>query len=97
MEEVIGQVFRNKRVSLDGHSFEKCTFVNCELYTESGQFSMVENDLSGCRVGLGGQAQTVAVLLKMFFPDMPIYFAPETKEQVLQRMKKKLQDEGVID
>ena len=35
--------------------------------------------------------------MKNFNPDMPIWFEnEETKEQVLQRMKKKLQDEGMI-
>jgi hypothetical protein len=96
LENIIGQVFRNKRIELDGHSYQKCTFVNCELYTEIGNFSLVENDFSNCSLGLGGFAQNVAVLIKMFYPDTPLWFKPETKEQVLQKMKKKLQDEGII-
>jgi hypothetical protein len=96
LEQVIGQVFRNRRVDLDGHSFEKCTFVNCELYTETGQFSLINNDLSGCRLGLGGSAQNIAFLLKMFYPDTPIFFNPETRAQVLEQMKRTLQKEGII-
>ena len=96
MEKVIGQVFRNKRIELDGHSYEKCNFINCELYTEIGNFSLIDNDLSNCRLGLGGFAQNIAVLIKMFYTDMPMWFSPETKDLVLQKMKKKLQDEGII-
>jgi len=96
MEKVIGRTFRNERIPIDYSIYERCTFVNCELYTESGVFSLVNNDLSGCKLNLGGAARNIAVLIKMFYPDMPIWFEPdETKEQVLQKMKKKLQDEGI--
>ena len=97
MEQVIGQIFRNKRVELDGHSYEKCTFINCELYTELGYFKLTENDLSGCKLNLGGFAQNIAVLIRMFYPDMPLWIeGKESKLDVLERMKKRLQDEGLV-
>jgi hypothetical protein len=97
MEKVVGKTFRNERINLDYSIYERCSFINCELVTESGIFSLANNDLSGCRLNLGGAARNIAMLIKMFYPDMPIWFEPdETKQQILQKMKERLQKEGLI-
>jgi hypothetical protein len=97
MEKIIGRTFRSESVDLENCAFEKCTFINCEIRVDRGNFSLINCDLSDCRLSLGKYAVNIAQLLMLFYPDMPIYVeGKETKEQVLQRMKKKLQDEGVI-
>ena len=97
MDKIIGRTFRNEAVNLDFSDYEKCTFVNCTIYFDYGIFRATNCDFSGCKLELGPHAQNVARMIKGFYPDMPLWIeGEETKEQVLQRMKKKLQDEGVI-
>lgn len=97
MEKIVGRTFRNQNVNLDFSDYEKCSFVGCTIHTDYGTFRLVNCDFSDCKIDLGGPAQNMSKLLRLFFPNMPIWFAEEeTREQVLQRMKKKLQEEGVI-
>ena len=97
MDKIIGRTFRNETVNLDFSDYEKCSFINCIMHTDYGIFRLVDCDLSDCKLDLGHPAQNIAMLIKMFFPDMPIWIeGKETKQEVLQRMKKKLQEEGVI-
>ena len=97
MDKIVGKTFRNETVDLENRWFEKCSFVKCVICADRGNFSLVDCDFSECKLSLGKYAVTIAKLLKLFYPDTPIWIEGEaTKEQVLQRMKKKLQDEGVI-
>lgn len=97
MEKVIGKTFQNTDVFLDYSDYEKCNFINCTIHTDSGIFRLVNCDFTNCRLDMGTQARNIALLIKLFYPDTPIWFeGQETKQQVLQRMKKKLQDEHII-
>lgn len=97
MKQTIGKTFRNERVELDYSTYEKCSFIKCEIYTNVGDFSLIDNDFSDCRLSLGPNARNIAKLIQLFFPDMPIWFAPEeNREQVLQKMKGRLQIEGLV-
>jgi hypothetical protein len=97
MQKIVGRIFKNEKINLDFSAYEKCTFINCEIYTDYGIFGLVNCDFSNCKLSLGNPANNIARLIKLFYPDMPIWFEnEETKEQVLQRMKKKLRDEGII-
>ena len=97
MDKIVGGTFKNEAVNLDFSHYEKCSFINCTIYTDYGTFKLVDCDFSNCRLDLGHPAQNIAMLIRLFFPDMPVWIeGKETKEQVLERMKKRLQDEGMI-
>ena len=97
MEKIIARTFKNEIVNLDYSEYNKCSFTNCVIHTDVGIFSAVNCDFSECKLDLGQQATNIAKLIRLFYPDMPFWIeGEERKEQVLQRMKKKLQDEGVI-
>jgi len=98
LEKIIGKTFRNTTVNIDFSEYEKCSFINCVIHTDTGQFGrIVDCDFSNCKLSLGDPAKKIAELIRMFYPDMPFWLeGKETKEQVLQRMKSRLQKEGVI-
>jgi hypothetical protein len=97
MEKIVGRTFKNEFVNLDFSSYEKCSFVGCTIHTDYGIFRLVNCDFSNCKLDLGIPAQNMAKLIKLFFPDTPIWIeGEETKEQVLRKMKKKLEDEGIV-
>ena len=94
---VIEKIFRKEDVYLDGHSWERCLFDNCNIIIERGEFDLINCEFYNCRLTLRGNAIAIAKVLKLFYPDMPIWFADEeTKQQVLERMKKRLYREGVL-
>jgi len=72
MEKIIGRTFRNERVNLDFTAYEKCNFINCEIYLEYGITSLVNCDFSKCSLHLGGPAATVAKIMRLFFPEVPL-------------------------
>jgi hypothetical protein len=97
MDKIVGRTFRNEFVNLDFSDYEKCSFLNCTIHTDYGLFRATNCDFSNCKLDLGIPAQNIARLIKLFFPDMPMWIeGEETKKQVLQRMKKKLEDEGIV-
>ena len=97
MNVIIGKTFRNERIDLENTAFQKCSFINCEIYADKGNFNLVNCDFSKCKLILGKSATTIAKFLRLFYADMPLWVeGEETKEQVLLRMKKKLQEEGLI-
>ncbi len=72
MEKIIGRTFRDEVVHLDFSIYEKCSFINCVLHTETGHFSLKDSDLVNCNISLGGQARNIALFIKMFYPNLPI-------------------------
>lgn len=74
MHKNIGQTFRNEVIDLDFTHWEKCNFLECTIHTNYGIFKLVKCDFVDCNLSLGGSAQTVALLIKGFFPDKPIHF-----------------------
>ena len=79
MNKVEGATFRNQHIDLDFTHWEKCLFINCTIYTTYGIFKLINNDFSNCKLSLAGPAETVARLIRGFFPDRPIHF--ETKRE----------------
>lgn len=98
METIIGRTFRNERVNIDFSGYEKCSFINCVIHTDTGQFGKIADcDFSNCKLSLGEPAKRIAELIRMFYTDTPFWIeGEETREQVLQRMKRFLEKEGVI-
>jgi len=94
---VTEKIFRNEDIYLDGHSWKRCLFYNCNIIIERGEYDLIECEFHSCRLTLRGNAIAIAKVLKLFYPDMPIWFSnEETKQQVLERMKEKLKQEGML-
>lgn len=74
MNIVEGQTFRDTTIDLDFTDWKKCSFINCTIHTTYGIFKLRNCDFTGCKLALAGVAETVARLLKLFFPDRPIHF-----------------------
>lgn len=74
MNKVEGQTFRNQFIELDFTHWEKCSSVNYTIHTSPGIFKLINCDFSNCKLSSGGSAETVARLIKLFFPDRPIFF-----------------------
>lgn len=72
MDKIVGRTFKNERITLDFTEYERCTFVNCEVHVEYGITSVVNCDFSDCKLSLGGPAATVARIMKLFFPQVPL-------------------------
>lgn len=98
MEKIVGRTFRNERVNVDFSEYEKCTFINCTVHTDTGQFGKIVNcDFHNCKLSLGDPAKRIAELIRIFYPDTPFWIeGVETREQVLHKMRKFLEEEGVI-
>jgi len=60
--------FTNEAISLDGNTYEGCTFTDCELIIgASAPFAFAENNVSGCRWTLtGAAAMTVTILTELY-------------------------------
>jgi len=74
LEKIIGETFRNETVNLDFTAYEKCSFINCTIHTHYGIFSLIGCVFTDCKLSLGGPAENVAKLIKLFFGDRPIDF-----------------------
>ena len=72
MEKIVGRTFKDERVTLDFTEYEKCNFVNCEIHLEYGITRVVNCDFSDCKLSLTGPAATVAKIMKLFFPQVPL-------------------------
>lgn len=97
MNKIIGRTFRNEQINLDFTDWEKCTFINCTIHVNYGIFSAKDCDFMNCKKNLGFPASNIARLIKLFHPDMPLWFeGEETREEVLQRMKERLEKEHII-
>jgi len=68
MNIIIGKIFRNERVDLENSAFQDCSFKNCEVYADSGNFSLVNCNFSDCSLSLGKSAATIEKLLKLIYP-----------------------------
>lgn len=97
MEQILGKFFIDQFVRLDYKVYKKCSFIGCTIHAETGNFGLIDCDFSNCKLSLGEPALKIANLIKRFYPDMPFWIeGEETKEQVLLKMKERLQKEGLI-
>ena len=60
--------FTNEAISLDGNTYEGCTFTNCEIIIEaSAPFSLANNDFTGCLwTFTGAAALTMNILAQLY-------------------------------
>jgi hypothetical protein len=77
MYRIVGQTFRDHFIDLDFVHWESCSFINCTIHSSYGIFKLIGNDFSKCKLSLGGPAETIARLIREFFPDKPISFESE--------------------
>lgn len=84
MKVIIRKTFRNERVDLENSAFQDCSFRNCEIYADSGNFSLVNCDFSDCELSLGKSAATIAKLLRLFYSDIPLLIEEEKKRKMIE-------------
>lgn len=70
--EVKDRIFTNQDIYFDGHSWNKCTFKNCNIIVERGDFDAVYCNFDGCRLTAKGGAIAIIKLGKLFFPQIPV-------------------------
>lgn len=76
MNIVKEKVFLGERVRLDYSKWVNCVFKECELEIWTGIFEIHGCEITGCKLTLKGEAQNVARLMYMFFPDkIPLIFS----------------------
>ena len=59
MNVIIGKTIRNERIDLENTAFQKCSFINCEIYADTGNFNLVNCDFSKCKLSLGKSAAAI--------------------------------------
>jgi len=64
--------FLREDIYLDGHSWFRCTFKNCNIIIERGEYSVIQCDFNGCKLTAKGNAIAILKIAKMFFPQIPL-------------------------
>ena len=60
--------YEDSSVSLDGFDWIGCSFKNCELVINEGDFSFMNNHITDCRLKFGGNAVAILSMLELFYP-----------------------------
>ncbi|GAH30846.1 unnamed protein product [marine sediment metagenome] len=69
------KVFLGQTVRLDYSRWVNCVFKECEIIAVTGDFELIGCDFQNCKLILEGEAQTVARLMYIFYPDkIPLIF-----------------------
>lgn len=69
------KVFMDESVRLDYSRWVNCVFKGCEIITITGAFDLIDCDFQDCKLTLKGNAQTIAKLMYIFYPDkIPLIF-----------------------
>jgi hypothetical protein len=66
--KVENEAFEGQDIFLDGHTWKQCTFTNCNIIMERGEFDLVGCSFNGCRLSARGGAMTILKVAKLFFP-----------------------------
>jgi len=67
-EAVVGKIFENEQVKIDGRNFVKCIFKDVELaFAGEDAFGFDECEMLGARLILIGAAHRTAVCLSMLY------------------------------
>ena len=75
MNVVEEKVFVGQSVRLDYSRWINCIFNECEIVIWTGIFEVDGCEFTGCKLILKGEAQNVARLMYVFFPDkIPLKF-----------------------
>jgi len=83
------KVFIGEHIRLDYSSWENCVFKECEIITLTGDFYLHGCEFTGCKLTLEGNAQTIAKLMYLFFPDkIPLIFPEGGPEPLASNLSK---------
>lgn len=63
------KVLKGEKVNLDFSEYEHCLFEECEIHLEYGITKVTNCEFKNCTLHLGGAASTVAMIIKLFYPD----------------------------
>ncbi len=70
--KIDNQSLTSQDVQLDGHSWMNCSFVDCNIIVEIGDYDFEYNELTRCRLTLKGDAAAVGKIIKLFHSDLPL-------------------------
>lgn len=71
--------YQNSRFSIDGKSYIKCKFENCELIYEGGSYELRDNTFTNCRLILKGAAGRTFDLIKAWHATTPKNAPPRSE------------------
>lgn len=75
MNVVEEKAFIDQRIRLDYSRWVNCVFKGCEIVAITGDFELIGCDFQNCKLILEGEAQNVARLMYIFYPDkIPLIF-----------------------
>ncbi len=86
--------FTNEAISLDGNTYEGCTFTDCEIIIEaSAPFSLANNDFTRCLWTFTGAAALTMNILTMNILTQLYQSGPETQE-IIERTFESIRGRG---
>lgn len=75
MNVVEEKVFVGQSVRLDYSRWVNCVFEDCEIIVRTGDFEVTGCEFRNCKLVFRGEAQTIARLMYVFYPDkIPLIF-----------------------
>lgn len=69
------EIIENQDVVLDGYEWFGCSFNNCNIIINTGNFSFKNNSLNSCRLSVGDPAANILSIVELFYPGT-VPFAP---------------------
>ena len=78
-------IHENQRVFLDGTSWWACSFHNCEIIVNTGDFDLQHCSFNNCKLTFGGNAIAILSIIELFYPNCLPYITgnrpnPSSKE-----------------
>jgi hypothetical protein len=64
------EIYEKQKILLDGASWRACSFKECEILINTGDFSIEYSHFNNCKLLLGEKATTVAQIIKLFNPEL---------------------------
>ena len=77
------QAFTNEDIYLDGHSWDDCTFRDCNIIMERGDFDCINCLFEHCRLSARGGVVAILKIAKLFYPQIPLI---ESEESLNRRL-----------
>ncbi|MGA2308190.1 MAG: hypothetical protein ABSG57_01415 [Candidatus Bathyarchaeia archaeon] len=69
MRKYKDKAFKGEKVFLGRSEYERCSFEDCEMHLEYGTTKVANCEFKNCTLHLSGPASTIAMVIKLFYPD----------------------------
>lgn len=66
------KTFKNEDMYMDGHSWFRCKFINCNIIIERGDFDVIFCNFDKCKLTAKGNAVAILKMAKLFYPQIPL-------------------------